>query len=540
MSAYFEFFLYHLFYFFVGFIMIFLVLPFRTYRILFSNMQFSSCNILMYTQAIYWINNIMVFFCATLVTNPATNLTSLIISSVAVFTRASNIASKYSTFSKTQIKLYKEQYITVAQLRDDFLLGNWRVQVLDTIQLETQNAIIRNGFDESVFEISFLDEIGESTEKDRQELEKALELGSSTKKEVELRSGHSRAYYKGVMIFYLLVKTYNSKYSKAGFHLRMLLTITVLWCLTPIYAKFFVGGKMYNPHNILDSIVFYLNILISWILFTLTNMFFMVAKIDIYRAVFILQQMSHLLSTEKKSGEVDKVLPTMNFLEEVSLNSWKMLRRLAIDYGKKYFFRHQMYLPVVFVLGTVCFFLIIILQIQHDSFPKYSPGDRYLLEVQIAFGSVAAVFFFMTFNLLFGFARINEFFELHTLKLFHIRQILLDLLKYNRYYFPRPDPPGAPSHSGFDSNQVFDASSSRMHLALAKEIRLTLGGDLDAKIEPFIKRSIESVDAIIKELSIDQQYQSIEIVGFTISKEFTFNLMILLITVAVSFVDAFM
>ncbi len=540
MATYFEFFFYHLIYFFIGFVMIFVVTPFKTYRILFKNMQFSSCNILMYMQALYWVNNILVVICASFVKNPTTNITSMIVSSVAVFTRASNIASKYSTFPKALIRLYKEKFITVQQLRNDFLLANWRVQVLETIEEETHNAIVRNGFDQSVFEMCFLGVIGEATETERMELEKALEIATSTKKEIKLRSGHTRVYYKGVMIFYLLVKIFNNKYSKASYHMKMLLTITVLWCLTPIYAKVIVGGQMYNPHNILDSIVFYMNILVSWVLFTLTNVFFMVAKIDIYRTVFILQQMSHLISTQKKSGEVDKLLPTMNFLEEVSLNSWKMLRRLAIDYGKKYFFRHQMYLPVVFVLGSICFFLILILQILHDNLPQYAPSGKYLLEIQIAFGSVAAVFFFMTFNLLFGFARINEFFEVHTLKLYHVRQILLDLLKYNHYYFPRSAESSEPSHLGFDSNDVFEQSTSKMHQALAKEISLTLGDDLDEKIEPFIKRSIESLDNIIKEIGIDQQYQSLEIVGFIISKEFTFNLMILLITVAVTLVDAFM
>ena len=44
----------------------------------------------------------------------------------------------------------------------------------------------------------------------------------------------------------------------------------------------------------------------------------------------------------------------MNFLEEFSMNSWKILRRISIDYGKKYFFRHEVYLPAVFLTCTCC------------------------------------------------------------------------------------------------------------------------------------------------------------------------------------------
>ncbi len=58
-----------------------------------------------------------------------------------------------------------------------------------------------------------------------------------------------------------------------------------------------------------------------------------------------------------------------------------------------------------------------------------------LREAQIALGVMAAILFFMTFELLIGFSRINEFFEAHTLKLFTLRQTLSDLLKFSDFYF---------------------------------------------------------------------------------------------------------
>ena len=61
------------------------------------------------------------------------------------------------------------------------------------------------------------------------------------------------------------------------------------------------------------------------------------------------------------------MLPTINFLDQVSLHTWIDLRKMTIDYGKKYFFRHEIFMPVVFDLGIVC--LIALFVILADIFP---------------------------------------------------------------------------------------------------------------------------------------------------------------------------
>jgi hypothetical protein len=85
-----------------------------------------------------------------------------------------------------------------------------------------------------------------------------------------------------------------------------------------------------------------------------TNFFFIVAVRDMKRRSYILQQLGQYLSPKKliKSKE-EKLLPTFNILDQVSMNTWINLRKLSIDYGRKYFHRHEIFLPVVFLLAII-------------------------------------------------------------------------------------------------------------------------------------------------------------------------------------------
>ncbi len=48
-----------------------------------------------------------------------------------------------------------------------------------------------------------------------------------------------------------------------------------------------------------------------------------------------------------------KLLPTINLTDQLSLNTWMDLRKLSIDYGRKYFYRHEIYLPFIFLVAIV-------------------------------------------------------------------------------------------------------------------------------------------------------------------------------------------
>lgn len=76
--------------------------------------------------------------------------------------------------------------------------------------------------------------------------------------------------------------------------------------------------------------------------------------------------------------------------------------------------------------------------------------------------------------------------------------------------------------------------ASHVHVRLAREIRLTLGPGLNKNLSKFIEDSILSLQNIVEEVQIDQKYQSIEIMGFIVSKQFTLNLYVVILSIAVT------
>ena len=514
----------------------------KTSRILFENIGLIKWRgPMLLLQLIIWFNSLMVFYVSLFLENPLTNYTSLALNILAVITRVCNISAKYATFPKRQLQKYKEVVIPLAEMKADFLLGDWANQDPAIMQSETSNALLRNNYDSGIFYTTFLDTLSESIDKDMLLVEKALGLPPSSAT-VEFCYGGKRKYYTGLMIFYVMVRKFNSCYKNVWFAWFVGL-IGYICGLTPLIARAILGLAVYSKKSVVDNIAFYGNLVNSISLMYYTNKFFTQAKKDVDRTIYIMRQLSHLISSQKKSDEIPKLLPTINFLEESSLNSWKILRRVAMDYGKKYFYRHEIYLPVIFSLAFVCFFGIFLLQSAFNRFPSIFSDSFNLLEFQIVMGVFSLVLFYMTFDLLIGFANINEFYEVHTLKLATVRQVLCDLLKYDLYYFSKYYKDVDEVSKGKCSlvREVFTApSSSHVHVRLAREIASVLGPEIDRKLAIYIERSLETIDRITADLATDQKYQSIEILGFVITRPFTAQLFVIIVSITVGFYQLFM
>lgn len=516
-------------------------MTFKKGRTLFDNMGLISWRkFMLIIQILIWGNSMLVFYTSLFLAYPLTNFTSLMLNFLCVVTRCSSIAAKYATFPKKLIQKYKEVQVPIEEMQSEHLLGEWAVQDPKIIEKEAINAILRNNFDSGVFYITFLDTLSESIEKDMLEVETKLKLPPSSA-HVEFCYGGKRKYYTGLMIFYALVRKFNSAYS-SKWTKKWILVQAFICCLMPLIARLILGLPVYSTSSGLDTFTFYFNILSSFQLLFFTNKFFIQARKDIDRNVYIMKQLSHLISSQKKSDEIAKVLPTLNFLEESSLNSWKILRRLSMDYGKRYFYRHEIYLPVSFCLAFICFFGIFLLQSVQNRFPSLFSYNFNLLEFQILLCEFSFCLFHITFDLLWGFAKINEFYEVHTLKLATVRQVLCDLLKYDLYYFGKyfQDMEQASFGKCNFFKEVFRTpSESHVHTRLAREIATVLGPLIDTKLTKYLEKSIETIDRITADLATDQKYQSIVIMGFVITKPFTAQLFVIIVSITVGFYQLF-
>lgn len=542
MKIFAEFFLYHfLWYYLFGYFMSLVVMTLKRGKVLFCNMGFISLKqSTLLTQTLIWVNSMLVNYSIIFFKNPITNFSSLSLLVMTIVTRSSSIAAKYATFPKRQLQKYKEVYLTIEEMKADYLLGNWASQVPETMEVEAYNALMRNNFDRGILYITFLDTINEKILKSISEIEKQLKLPPSSIS-VDFYHGGRRSYFSGLTIFYVMTSRFNKTYANPWID-RFILFQSVVTGLMPLFAKLMLGLPIFSKSNLLDTATFYFNIVSSTQLLCFTNYFFSQAQKDINRTVYIMHQLSHLISTQRKSDEIIKILPTLNFLEESSINSWKMLRRMSMDYGKKFFHRHEIHLPVMFCLAFVCFFGLFLLQGVHNRFPLALMNNVQLLELQLVLLFLSFNLFYMTLHMLLGFARINEFYEVHILRLATVRQVLCDLLKYDLYYFGKyfVDLKTVQSSKSGVLLEVFRVpSDSHVHIYLAREIASILGPQIDTKLCTYLEKSISTIDRITADLNTDQRYQSIEIIGFVITKPFIAQLVVIIVSITVGFYQLF-
>jgi len=359
-KVYFEFLMYHVLY-FSGFgpVIALFFLLFPKTRQLMSNLMFLRLSNAMFIQLLAWLNFAGVVLIMIFVNNPISRAATLLSAVLSIIMRSSNIAAKYATFPKKLIQKYRDQQLSTNEIRSDFLLGAWAVQGSELIDTEITNALLRNNFDVTLFKLSFLAKVSKKFEDEIQAYSEDVICSKPWKDEITMQCEKVKSYYCGHAIFAGIVRVFNKMPHKDLTFRTPIIVITA--GLNPLWTKLFLERDLMNSESIPDTVVFYFNCLMNMLLFYFTSLFFGQAKKDIRRITFAMHQLSHLISTQRHSKEIIKILPTVNFLEELSLNSWKIMRRVAIDYGKKYFYRHELYLPVVFVLAIICLMTTLIL-----------------------------------------------------------------------------------------------------------------------------------------------------------------------------------
>ena len=535
MKVYFEFLIYHLLYYSIfGPVMAIFLLIFPKTRILMGNLLFIKLSVSMILQIFFWINFGGIVLIMFMLDNPVTAWPTLISAILSIMQRSSNICAKYATFPKKLIQKYREQSLTVKEIEGDFMMGLWRQQGSELIDTEINNAMQRNIFDVTLFKMSFLAKVNDKFEVTVKSFIDDVICSKPWKNEIIMQCGKVRTYYCGQAIFGGIVKIFNETKNR-DLYARIPL-IMIIGGFTPLWPRLVLGLSLHNPTSTLDTIVFYSNCFTNMLLVFFISLFFTQARRDIRRVIFAMHQLSHLVSIQRHSKDIVKLLPTVNFLEELSLNSWKIMRRVAVDYGKKYFYRHELFMPVIFLLALGTLVLTLILEFTRVIYPNLLAIN--VLELEISMGVYSFVLLAMTFDLLWAFSTINEFFELHTLKLHNVKAVLYDLRKYKPLYFSKylPD-----YFKDEDSQRLLRSlngvGQSHVHGKLALEISQLLGDRLENELVSYLDKAILSIDIIIEEITIDQKYQSIEILGFVITKNFTGNLAVLLISVIFGFLQ---
>ncbi len=239
----------------------------------------------------FWLALLLTAAANLLLAHPLTNLVSLTLALMSVLQRSSNIAAKYATFPPKLLLRYRQQVVPLAEVVAEFLLSDWAVQSLETVERETAHALERNSFDEAVFRLSFLHSPNPKTRELIETLE--LQLAKPEPSVALVANGNAdRHYYCGKLVFYVIVKKYNEEH-RGGLQLRwVILFVSCVWGYLPTISKAILRLPLTNPQSVFDTVAFYTNQFSSTFLFYLTNLFYIQARVDIQRTIFLMRQLT--------------------------------------------------------------------------------------------------------------------------------------------------------------------------------------------------------------------------------------------------------
>jgi hypothetical protein len=165
-------------------------------------------------------------------------------------------------------------------------------------------------------------------------------------------------------------------------------------------------------------------------------MFFIVAVRDMRRRGYILDQLGQYLSPKKLvSSSKEKLLPTINILDQVTMHTWMNVRKLSIDYGKKYFYRHEIFLPVMFSMGIISITFTFLLLSGIVTTGSGKMGQEEFMKLIYAFSSNSIFYMTQFFWLLYSASSVNEEFKNHIEIMEGNKTLLNDMLYFKEFYF---------------------------------------------------------------------------------------------------------
>lgn len=394
-----------------------------------------------WVQYIQWFFSVWSFYFYAFTTSPIADYVTMGYVATAYLLRSSSIAGKYATYPRNLYKKICEQKVPEKEFVQQLMLFGWFRQDEDVIQLEIDSTIKRAEIDDALFRVAFMAEINEEAKQEFKNIvadnkeyykeNKVVTLGTTccTKKRIK--------YYDAKIIYEFLIKQYNKNQS-LGLPIRaFILFYAIFNAFWPAGIRMIYSQTPFG-YTIPENICYAGNGFNIMFMVLTTVMFFAAGLRDMKRKAFMLNQLGQYLSPKKlQKYRTDKLLPTINFLDQVSLHTWIDLRKLTIDYGKKYFFRHEIFMPVIFFIGIFSLVSLFVILADFIPFGNSMVTEIELKKLKVGFAGAAVYFLFLFFLLLYSAAYINEQFEVHKEILQNNKDLLQDILIFKEFYFAK-------------------------------------------------------------------------------------------------------
>ena len=82
------------------------------------------------------------------------------------------MSGKYATYPSRQIKTVKTRLLTLKEITNELMFGEWASQTPNNIEQEIENSMIRNSIEPSTFKIAFMKRLSEQVEEELERFRK--------------------------------------------------------------------------------------------------------------------------------------------------------------------------------------------------------------------------------------------------------------------------------------------------------------------------------------------------------------------------------
>lgn len=504
-------------------------------KYLMSNMHFGRFSFTAGFQYLYWIIALLQYYLFFFTDSISIDYNTMYILFISIIMRSSVIAGKYSTFQPNYMRMVRETKLQDSEIRRELMMVRWFGQGDEVVLEEIHHSLVRKEIDDEIFKIAFMGKMGENTTQELKEIYLSHKEEYCKNKFEERKAGRKVIhYFDSKVVFEFLVKKFNKTKLKR-LKTQLFILIFILMIVYGFGAGFvrLIFNQTFHGESTLPIISFYENFIANVLLVLTTYLFFGVGKMDMMRRSFILRQMGQMISPKKLEDYTDpKYLPTVNILDQLTLNSWLELRKLTIDYGKKYFYRHQVFMPVIFFLGLLN--LIIALGFVFFNLTDNEKTKIEIAKLQIFMVVCFILSYYMLFDLLYKAAAINKEFNSHIEILKSNKQLYKDLLFFKEFYFSAGMKENKEVYS-YDAVQLRGRkSSSYVHLKLAREISEILGDALEENIKEYLENLIMVNDACVEELEDEEKFNSLRVLGFEVNDGTVTNLIVVFLSITVT------
>ena len=545
-----------------------------------SNTYFSRLGPPFVVQYLQWVSNIWMYVICFILKSEVGDFNSVFVIFFAVLTRVSTIAAKYATYPRNQMRKVRELFLTDDEITKELMAQSWMSMRMDVIEDEIDYAIKRKEVDPSMFEMTFMTDICPDFKKRLREIEakrlkKQEEAAASSKsgkdKPNEPGEGHEqskqerdyhghplpaersdqskgrsnplrqskrykREYFNGrdLMILYNeeFVKK-NKNFQRNATPLAMLVAVT--YGFGPGFVRLFFK-QTFHGKGFLTIFGFYFNSIANTLLILIVMLFFTVYRFDAKRKLYLLRNVEFLINYKKEIGDSEpKILPTMNLVDKLTLNSWMELRKIVMDFGRKFYYRHQIFLPAIILSGVISALTVLgIVFFKLEN--RVGEAQKTNLRKLIAFLVYNfAIMFLLGLYMIYQASQINKEFNDH-LKILHSnKQFYKDLKFFKDFYFNYKDDSTERSQYSAKNKTIYTynervfrgkKSMSIVHRILAKEIQDNLDVLNDETVDAYMEDILEINESLIEELGNEKEYGSMEILGFPITEEVLMNFVV--------------